>query len=77
MVQRKYWGKYMKLYICDPKKNKKCKKTMCYKTAKGNLCRLTASKKYRANWLKRIFSRTKELEVPEVVRENEKANNFN
>ena len=52
----------MKLYLCDPKKNKECKKTMC-----RNLCRHTTNREYRANLLKRIFSTTKELEVSEVV----------
>jgi len=52
----------MKLYLCDPKKNRECEKTHCKKP-----CRHTTNEKYRANLLKRIFSVTKELEVPEVV----------
>ena len=57
----------MKLYLCDPKKNRGCKKTMCYKTGCNDPCRHTTNKKYRANLLKRIFCKTRELEVPEVL----------
>lgn len=53
----------MKAYLCDPKKNIECKKTMCHKTNCDNPCSQTTNKKYRANLLKRIFSKYKELNV--------------
>ena len=57
----------MKVYLCDPKKNTECKKTMCYKINCDNPCRHTTNKKYRANLLKRIFSKAREFELPEDV----------
>lgn len=57
----------MKAYLCDPKKYTECKKTMCYKTDRDNPCRHTTNKKYRANLLKRIFSKTREFKIPEDV----------
>lgn len=52
----------MKLYLCDPEKNNGCEKTYCQ-----NPCMHTTDKRYRANLLKRIFSKTRELKVPEVA----------
>ena len=51
----------MKLYLCDPEKNKECKKTTCYKENPYGTCMLTTHKKYRVTLLKRISNKIKEL----------------
>ena len=41
-----------KLYLCDPKKNKECRKTCCYKMnmdPKWGECKYTTKVEYRAN----------------------------
>lgn len=51
----------MKFYLCDPEKNKECKKTTCYKENPCGTCMLTTHKKYRVTLLKRISNKIKEL----------------
>lgn len=50
----------MKFYLCDPDKNKECKKTMCYKEKPAGMCMLTTHKKYRVTLLKYISNKIKE-----------------
>ena len=43
---------FQKLYLCDPKKNKDCRKTSCYKCnldPKYGECRYTTEVAHRAN----------------------------
>lgn len=47
------------LYICDPEKNKECKKTGCVhnKEAKDPYCSKTSRKEYSADGIPIVFDR--------------------